>query len=237
MKDIDLSSMISRAQVVFDIIKNEYKVFLSSEKLDLIENLDYSKFFKLMEKDNNYPIYLSGDTYYLNPNLDSIIEDIPNNSNNLYSMYLRNNKQDKIYYDLIIFMCLSLLCGELNPLKIGLIEYEIRKINQVNNLDVSLVNNYKELEIASIVREKLLDDIPYNIIFLDSDIEIFNYLTEEKGITVAKHYYEISKLMQEKFKGFDKNKFTLKGFLDYYNNVNYDDVLDIIYDFINTKIR
>ena len=218
MKDIDLSSMISRAQVVFDIIKNEYKVFLSSEKLDLIENLDYSKFFKLMEKDNNYPIYLSGDTYYLNPNLDSIIE-------------------DKIYYDLIIFMCLSLLCGELNPLKIGLIEYEIRKINQVNNLDVSLVNNYKELEIASIVREKLLDDIPYNIIFLDSDIEIFNYLTEEKGITVAKHYYEISKLMQEKFKGFDKNKFTLKGFLDYYNKINYDDVLDIIYDFINTKIR
>lgn len=237
MKDIDLSSMISRAQVVFDIIKNEYKVFLSSEKLDLIENLDYSKFFKLMEKDNNYPIYLSGDTYYLNPNLDSIIEDIPNNSNDLYSMYLRNNKQDKIYYDLIIFMCLSLLCGELNPLKIGLIEYEIRKINQVNNLDVSLVNNYKELEIASIVREKLLDDIPYNIIFLDSDIEIFNYLTEEKGITVAKHYYEISKLMQEKFKGFDKNKFTLKGFLDYYNKINYDDVLDIIYDFINTKIR
>ena len=237
MNNIDLSSMISRAQLVFDILKKQYSIFLASEKLDLIENLDYSNFFKLTNKDSIYPIYLSGDIYYLNFNLDKSIEKIPNDSSDLLISYLKNYKVDEIYLDLVPFMCLSLLCGELNPLKMGLIEYEIRKFSYQNNISSSPVNNYKELEIASIIHDNILKDVPFNIIFLDSDIEIFNYLAEEKGIKVAKHYYEISKLMKEKYKKIPKDNFNLENYIKFYNYINYDDVLDLIYDFINEKIR
>ncbi|MBQ8472777.1 MAG: hypothetical protein IJ501_04675 [Bacilli bacterium] len=235
MNDDILSSMISRAKVVFDIIEKEYKVFLSRDKREILENITYSNFFKVCEKEDLPPIYLIGNINYLNQN---IFKEIPSlRGNDLYSTYLRENNNFNLFNDLVIFMCLSILCGELNPLKLGLIELEIREISNKYNLNISNVNNYKELNIARIVKDKILSDVPFNIIFLDSDIEIFNYLTEEKGIKIAKLYYQISGMMKSKFKGFSNNNFSLSNFINYYNNINYDDVMDLIYDFLNEKIR
>ena len=235
MKDIDLSSMISRAQVVFDILEKEYKVFLSSEKIEILENIIYKNLFKVCENINLPPVYLSGDTYYLNRSLDKEIKSLSEAT--LYSKYLKENDINDIYLELVIFLCLSMLCGELNPLKIGLIEYEVRKISNKYNLKTSSVNNYKELEIATLVHEKILNDVPFNIIFKDSDIEIFYYLGNEKGIEVAKLYYEISTSMKKQYDGLKGKKFSLNKFLKYYESINYEDVMDLIYGFINLKIR
>ena len=60
MNDDILSSMISRAKVVFDIIEKEYKVFLSRDKREILENITYSNFFKVCEKEDLPPIYLIG---------------------------------------------------------------------------------------------------------------------------------------------------------------------------------
>lgn len=84
--------------------------------------------------------------------------------------------------------------------------------------------------------ESILKDLPFNIIFLDNDTEIFYYLSEEKGIKIAKMYYEVSCLMKEKYKKLTGN-FSLKDFLSFYDALDYSDVLDFVYDFINMKIR
>ena len=235
MKDIDLSSMISRAKIVFDILEKEYKVFLSSEKKEMIENIIYSNLFKVCENTNLPPVYLSGDTYYLNRTLDKEIKSL--NDNSLYSKYLKETDINDIYLELVIFLCLSMLCSELNPLKKGLIELEVRKISSKYNIKTSSVNNYKELEVATLVHEKLLNDVPFNIIFKDSDIEIFYYLGLEKGIEVAKLYHEISSLMKKKFKKIETSEFSLKKYLVYYESINYEDEMDLIYNYINEKIR
>lgn len=235
MKDIDLSSMISRAKVVFDVLEKEYKVFLASEKIEMLEGIIYSNFFKVTENASLPPIYLSGDTYYLNRTLDKERKSLT--SDDLYSNYLRSNNISKIYEEVVIFLCLSLMCGELNPLKIGLIELEVREISNRHGISTSSINNHKELDIAILVKEKLLNDVPFNIIFLDSDVEIFNYLATESGIEIAKFYYRISEMMSQKYQGLKDKEFSLGKFLNYYEAINYDDVMDVIYDFINTKIR
>ena len=157
--------------------------------------------------------------------------------NDLYSNYLRNNDINTIYNNLVISLVLSLFCGELNPLKIGLMELEVRNISNKYNISVSNVNNYKELSVASLVKEKILNDLPFNIIFLDSDIEIFHYLTIEKGVEVAKLYHKISEMMKSKYKTIKNKKFSLKKYIEFYDSINYDDVMDLIYAFINMKIR
>jgi len=214
MKEIDLSSMISLAKKVFDIIEKEYFMYLTKEKKNLIKKLDYNNFFKTLKRIDTPPIFLNGDTYYLKENdLENII----------------NNQE------LIIIMCLIYLCGEINPLKLSLIKKEAKQIGDKLGLKSNLTNQ-QELELANIIKEKLLNT-PVNIIFIDSNIEIFNYLTEEKDINIAKLYYELSKLMQLKYKNFDFNNYNLKDFFNYYNNINYDDALDLVYNFINQKIN
>jgi hypothetical protein len=58
MKDIDLSSMINRAKVVYDVIESEYKVFLSSSSKEMLENVLFSNLFKksnfLMDYNSNF---------------------------------------------------------------------------------------------------------------------------------------------------------------------------------------
>lgn len=235
MKDIDLSSMINRAKVVYDVIESEYKVFLSSSSKEMLENVLFSNLFKMTENLELPPIYLSGDTYYLNRNLDKDIKTL--NGNDLYSTYLRKIDLNTIYNDLVVFFVLSSFCGELNPLKLGLIEFESRNICDKYKISNSNINNYKEYEIACLVKEKILGDVPFNIIFLDSDIEIFHYLTIEKGIEVAKLYHQISEMMKNKYKNIKNKKFSLKRYLEFYDSLNYDDVFDLIYDFINLKIK
>lgn len=231
MKENVISSMIDVAKKVFEIIKMEYQDFLTLEKIELINNLNYSNLFKITD-DNLPPVYLENETFYLKDNLN-----LDTNLINPYLNYLRNNNLETVYQELIIYMCLKLLCGEINPLKLGLIEKEVRYLANKYNIKTSNINNYKELEIANLVSDLLLDDLPVNIIFFDNNIEIFNYLTEEKGIKIAKLYHEISRKMISKYKGFSSNNFDLISFSNYYNDINYEDISDLIYDFINQKIR
>ena len=72
---------------------------------------------------------------------------------------------------------------------------------------------------------------------MDSDVEIFDYLAEEKGISVARKYYEIKNIMNKKYKNFGRNNSNLDEFLSYYENINYEDVFDLLYDFVNLKVK
>ena len=123
-------------------------------------------------------------------------------------------------------MCLAYICSNLNPLKIILIDYEINKIIEDNNLERNLsINNF---ELVNIIENKIINDLPYNIIFLESDIEIFNYLRIEKGIKIAKLYHNIAISLG-----------TINNPLEYYltyKNLNYDNTYDMLYNFINEKI-
>lgn len=76
-----------------------------------------------------------------------------------------------------------------------------------------------------------------NIIFLDTDSEIVNYLVEEKGSKVAIFYHEISELMKSKYRGFLDKKWNLNDYIAFYNTIDYQDVLDLIYHFISEKVR
>ncbi len=234
MKDIDLSSMINLTKEVLEIIKKEYALFLNQEKKDLLNSLDFNKLYKLINSQELPPVYLNNLTYYLNTNIK---DNLDYNSSSIYLNYLKDKSILEIYEELIPLFCFILLVGDVNFLKLGLIEQEIRKLSTIYNLKISSVNNYKELEVVDLLKQTILEDLPFNIIFLDSDVEIFNYLAEEKGIEVAKLYYEISKKMKAKFKNFSKNNFNLLDFIKYYENVSYEDILDLIYDFVNQKIK
>ncbi len=196
MKDIDIER-------IFDIIKKEYGVFLSNEKIALINELDYQNIIRLTKEKSK--VSISGD-YYLN--------------------------FDMLDYDLIILLCLSFLCGKLNPLKIELIKLESLHIKSLLNLDNS---NEDNLMIARIIKEKVLADVPFNVIFLESDVDIFDYLTEEKDLKTAKFYYEISKLMLSIYR---KNieEFNLLKYLQVRDSLNYDLVYDKLYNFVSKKV-
>ena len=73
---------------------------------------------------------------------------------------------------------------------------------------------------------------------MDSEVEIFNYLAEEKGIEVAKLYHDIVKKINNKYKSFSRNNNNnnLVDFLKFYETINYEDILDLIYDFVNSKV-
>ena len=92
------------------------------------------------------------------------------------------------------------------------------------------------LEVANLLSSTILKDLPYNIIFIDSEVEIFNYLAEEKGIEIAKLYHDIVKKINNKYKSFSRNNNNLTDFLNFYETINYEDILDLIYDFVNSKV-
>ena len=137
----------------------------------------------------------------------------------------------------MILIYLISLTGELNPLKLGLILIESKIISDNYNLPLIDVSKLKEYEIGNLIKDKILDDLGFNIIFMDSEIEIFHYLTEEKGIRIAKLYYELSKRISSKFNQYDFTKFNLSDFLNYYQNIDYQDIYDYIYDFISINIK
>ena len=230
MNNIDFSSMINLAKEVLDILKKEYRPFLSREKLEWLENIDINNLFKKNTNKSHYPfIYLNDDTYYIKD-----IEYLENDK--IISSYLNGNKIQDLYQEIVVFLCFILLSSEISPLKIGLIQNEISYLSQKYNLPFNDKLNQKEGEVARVVLEKLFDDLPFNIIFLESEIEIFNYLAEEKGIEIANTYYEISMLMQDKYNEFIKKCSTISNYFSFYNTINYDDVMDFIFEFIHQKI-
>ena len=91
MKDIDLSSMINLTKQVFTLIEQEYQVFLSSEKKENLDNLDYNSFYKVINDDNLPPIYFNQVNYLLNLKLDNL-------PNTIYGNYLKNKDRFIIKY-------------------------------------------------------------------------------------------------------------------------------------------
>ena len=107
-----------------------------------------------------------------------------------------------------------------------LISDEVNNIITKYNLDEN--NNIRNFEFIDILKAKILDDLPFNIIFLDTDIEIFNYLVTEKGIKTARLYYDLNKSLGR-----------VNNPIDYYLNYqdyDFDLAYDKVYNFINTRI-
>ena len=201
----DLESIYNLSLEVFEILKKEYTIYLSKEKKEFLDNLNITNFYKIINNTYLPSIYFIGDKYYLNNyyNLDNIEELVP-------------------------FLCLASLVNNLNPLKIGLIELELLSLKDKYNLNI---NTYfkEELDIAKLVSKVILDDIPFKVIFKETDTDIVNYLQIEKDSNYGLIYYNVSKKMKE-----------LKNNKDFFSkniNNNYEEVKDYLYDFIGNKIR
>ena len=205
MKNIDLTNIYSLSLKMFTILKEEYSRYLSNDKLNFLENLDIFNFYKIVDNKNIPPIYYMGDKYYINSNFDL-------------------TKLEKI----VPFLCLSSLCSNLNPLKIGMIEEELLYLKDKYKLNITTYF-YKELEVSKLISKTILLDVPFKIIFKESDSDIVNYLTVECGSPIGICYLNTSKKMKE-----------IKNNLNYFvedDNVDYSIVIDYIYDFISYKIR
>ena len=192
--EIELNNIYSTSLKIFTIIKEEYSLYLSEEQKKKIEDIDIFHFYKVVNDKDLLPIVYIGEICYLN------------------SFY----KID--FIDYLPFICLSFLCGNLNPLKIGLIELELEKLKDKYSLKYK---NYheKEHEVADIVSKTILNNLPYKIIFLDNDADIISYLIEEKGSKIGLLYANISKQMKE------------------INNHDYKEVIDNLYEYVSSKIR
>ncbi len=194
-------------------MNDELKSFnsLTQEIFEIIKT-DYGKFLtkeKLEYLDNNNLFKIVDDTIYYQKDLVS------------YPL-----KKENLTIQVIVFMCLLSVCSNINPLKILLISDEVNNIITKYNLDEN--NNIRNFDFIDILKTKILDDLPFNIIFLDTDIEIFNYLVTEKGIKTAKLYYDINKSLGK-----------VNNPIDYYLNYqdyDYDLAYDKVYNFINTRI-
>lgn len=190
----ELNNIYSTSLKLFTILKEEYSDYLTEDKKKFLNNLDIFHFYKMIN-DKDLPIinYI-GEYCYLN------------------SYY----KVD--FQDYLPFICLSTLCGNLNPLKIGLIELELKELKEKYALKYNNLHE-KETEVASILSQAFLNNIPYKIIFLDTDTEIVSYLIEEKGSKVGLLYAKTSKEMKEK------------------RQDDYQEIIDSLYDYVSNKIR
>ncbi len=208
MENIMLDEICSLSLEMFTIIKENYSMFLSKEKKEFIDNLDIKSFYKIINKESFPPIYYLDGVYYIN------------------TFYDQDNLDE-----LVSFLCLRSLCGSINPLKIGLIENEVKKLKEKYNLKATFIYHEKEMEVAEIVSSILLKDLPFNIIFKDTDSDIVDYLVEEKGSRDACFYSKISLLMKEKYQNY-KNDYK-----SFYKDLNYSDIIDNIYDFFSNKVK
>ena len=194
-------------------MNDELKSFnsLTQEIFEIIKT-DYGKFLtkeKLEYLDNNNLFKIVDDTIYYQKDLIS------------YPL-----KKENLSIQVIVFMCLLSVCSNINPLKILLISDEVNNIITKYNLDEN--NNIRNFDFTDILKTKILDDLPFNIIFLDTDIEIFNYLVTEKGIKTARFYYDLNKSLGR-----------VNNPIDYYLNYqdyDFDLAYDKVYNFINTRI-
>ena len=194
-------------------MNDELKSFnsLTQEIFEIVKT-DYGKFLtkeKLEYLDNNSLFKIVDDTIYYQKDLVS------------YPL-----KKENLTIQVIVFMCLLSVCSNINPLKILLISDEVNNIITKYNLDEN--NNIRNFDFIDILKTKILDDLPFNIIFLDTDIEIFNYLVTEKGVKTARLYYDINKSLGR-----------VNNPIDYYLNYqdyDFDLAYDKVYNFINTRI-
>jgi len=200
-----LENIYELSDQLFKIIKDEYKLFFNKEQIIFLDNLDIKNLYKIINNKKLPRIFYLDNKYYLNDyyNLENIEKLVP-------------------------FMCFSFLIKNINPLKIGLIEEEIKYLKDKYELDIENIFS-SELEVAELLSQGLLNDLPFKVVFKDSDLDIINYLTEESGSKFGLFYASISKEMKK-----------IKKEKDYFNfddKVDYSNITDIIYDFISKKVR
>ena len=190
---------------IFTIIRNEYSIYLSSEKKDFLDKLDVNNFYKIVNDASLPIVFFMGDKYYLNAyyNLDNIEKLVP-------------------------FLCLASLVTNLNPLKLGLIEVELLYLKNKYDLDI---NTYfvNEFEVADLINEAILINVPSKVIFKENDSDIFSYLTEELGSNYALCYYNVSSSMKK-----------IRGNENYFSDFkerDYSEIIDYLYQFISNKVR
>ncbi|MBQ8892273.1 MAG: hypothetical protein IJ068_05400 [Bacilli bacterium] len=205
MNESQFKNICNLSTNFFQILKDEYNIYLSDRKKEFIDNLNIFKFYKVINDSKMPNIFFLGGTYYLNS-----------------------------YYDLsniesfIPFLCFSSIVSNINPLKIGLIEEEIVYLNNKYNLDIK-TNFPDELEVASIVSQSILNNIPFKVIFKDSDSDIVNYLQEETSSDIAICYYSVSKQM--------KNMRKVDDYFNVNKRLDYSNICDYLYDFIGRKVK
>ena len=189
----------------FRILTDEYGIYLSDKKKEFLDKIDIFKFYKVINDSSLPNIFFLGGTCYLN------------------SYYDLNNIES-----LIPFLCFSSIISNLNPLKIGLIEEEILYLNDKYNLDIK-TNFNNELEVARIVSRSLLNNVPFKVVFKESDSDIVNYLQEESQSDTAICYYNVSRQMKN-----------MRKVDDYFNSskeIDYSNICDYLYDFIGRKLK
>jgi len=197
---IDFDDIYNLSQKIFTLIKSEYSIYLNKDKLKFLNDLDVHKFYKIVNDKEMDKIFYLGDICYINEYYDiNILEMVP-------------------------FFCLASLVSNLNPLKIGLIEQELKYLNDKYQLNI-LPHFKNELEVASLVSKTLLNNVPFKIIFKESDADIVQYLTEEIGSQKALYYSSISKIMKE------------KTYSLFEENTNYDEIIDNLYEYVSNKSR
>lgn len=189
------------------------------------------KIFTILKEE--YSKYLSKDKLEFLDNLDifKFYKIIDNKETSLYYFgnvyYINSNFDINLLEQLVPFLCFSALCSNINPLKIGLIEKELIYLKEKYELPIKTYF-YNELNIADLVSKTLLSTITDKIVFKENDADIVNYLTKDLGSKYGICYSNVSKNMKqikEKSNDFWKN------------NIDYNNVSDIIYDFISEKIR
>ncbi len=200
------------SEVVLDACRENYSSnsFISN-KLDVI---DSSNFFRLIKKKYYPPIYFFGDICFLNLNFfskDELISVVP----------------------LSIFMFLA---NSFHPLKIAFIELEIAKLKDKYNWQEVIIYFEKEISLVNLLEETVLSDLNLNMLNFENDIDFINYLRDEKGSRVAIFYYNIVKKINKKYMSLPKN-YSKEQFINFYNKLDYNDIVDEIYDFITKKIR
>lgn len=130
-------------------------------------------------------------------------------SNTLFEDFVNVDKESefKKYRSLFFHRLIHYLgCYGGSPLKEGIIEYLIDKVDEKDENDMCFYP--KEKEIVKELAMALDDDIINKIAFIKEDKHVLEYLYENEGIDIANLYLKVSYLMEEEFykKYSSKNK-------------------------------
>ena len=201
--EIELNNIYSTSLKLFTIIKEEYNVFLTDEQKIKIENIDIFHFYKIIKDKDLPPIYYLKDMYYLN---------------SYYNMD---------FIDYLPFICLSYLCNNLNPLKIGLIELELKQLKDkyalqsvINMIDKSILEKAfpDEIESAKTYASSLIDSMVDQYGDKQQLLQAIQYYTNYSSIEAYQDYIYLSQLQSHAAEEYAKTQITNKEIKKYYND-------------------
>lgn len=237
-----------------NIFINEYKMFLSSEKLNKLENINYQNIIKFEKLNAPFgdiifdKIYLS----CVNSELINSLSSIDNfntkkynlNNNNLssYLKYMCDNGYDLLEYsgDILMYFVFKLVISDDSGFTNGLINQEIKYLSIKYSIRCANLYAREEKIISQITHFLKL----YNcrkILFMDR-VSRFKYLSENLGYRYANLVSDVEKLIEKEYSKLnEKNINKLEEFIDYtdkYDHLSYGDVYNYLLDFmVENKIK